>query len=352
MKNMISTAPPDSPDAVAISEGPLSVDVVAHPATKAAGANPWVSYLTRRLIRLVTSVVVLVTAAYLMVRLLPGDPARLSLGPQATAEQIAVRRAELGLDTSVVTQYFHFWENLFHGDLGMSFSTRLPVFDVITQRMPATLEIAVLSIIVILVVGIPLGMAMGEATRGGRNRWLDAVFSSVTGLLTVAPVFVIAAISIYMFAISSPVFPVAGRSGPSSYVLPVLALSLSSTCALARIVRAETFNVLEADYVRTARAKRMRKARLFFRQVLPNLVTPTLTFAGLLFGGLIAGSVFVETVFAWPGMGPVVVGSITNRDYPLVQGIVLVYGVLILLINLVVDLLIAMVDPRSRITKL
>ncbi|SEI92366.1 peptide/nickel transport system permease protein [Arthrobacter sp. yr096] len=325
-------------------------EVVPQKVAVAGARNPWIAYVARRLTRLVVSVVVLVTAAYLMVRLLPGDPARLSLGADASAEQVLRRRAELGLDDSWLNQYFHFWERLFHGDLGISYGNRLPVFDIIVQRMPATLELAVITIVVILVTGIPLGMLVAELTRGGRKKWLDTTFSAITGFFTVAPVFVVAAISIFLFAISSPIFPVAGRSGPSSYVLPVLSLALPSACAIARIVRAETFSVLEADFVRTARSKRISKGRLYLRHILANLVTPTLTMAGLILGGLIAGSVFVETVFAWPGMGSTVVGSIADRDYSLVQGIVLVYGGIILLINLIVDLLIAAFDPRSRIT--
>ncbi|MFF1828539.1 ABC transporter permease [Paenarthrobacter sp. NPDC058040] len=325
-------------------------EVVSQKVTAARTRNPWIAYAARRFVRLVISVVVLVTAAYLMVRFLPGDPARLSLGADASPEQVLRRRTELGLDDSWLSQYFHFWERLFHGNLGTSYGNRLPVFDIIAQRMPATLELAVLTIIVILVTGIPFGMLVAEMTRGGRNKWLDTTFSAITGFFTVAPVFVVAAISIFLFAISSPIFPVAGRSGPTSYVLPVLSLALPAVCAIARIVRAETLSVLEADFVRTARSKRISKARLYSRHVLANLITPTLTMAGLMFGGLIAGSVFVETVFAWPGMGSTVVGSIANRDYSLVQGIVLVYGGIILLINLIVDLLIAAFDPRSRIT--
>ncbi len=324
------------------------VDVASEPADRGI-RHPLARYLARRLGRLVVSVFVLVTAAYLMVRLLPGDPARLSLGADATADQVARRRVELGLDESIVTQYFRFWGDLLSGDLGMSYSKRLPVSEVISQRMPATLELALLAIVVILVVGVPLGMLAAEAVRGGRNKALDTLFSGVTGLFTVVPVFVVAAVLILGLSVNTHLLPVAGRSGPESYVLPVAALAVGAVCALARIVRAATLNVLDTDYVRTGRAKRMGRARLYLRHVLPNLLAPTLTMAGLVLGSLVAGSVFVETVFAWPGIGQVVVGSITQRDYPLVQGIVLVYGVLILVINLIVDLLIGFFDPRSRI---
>ncbi|CCH30096.1 ABC transporter permease [Actinosynnema sp. NPDC047251] len=329
----------------------LDVDAGAPPGERVPDAvrHPLARYLARRLGRLVASVVVLVTAAYLMVRLLPGDPARLSLGAEATAEQVARRRTELGLDESILTQYARFWADLFQGDLGLSYSKRLPVSEVIAQRMPATLELSLLAIVVILVVGVPLGMFAAEAVRGGRNKAFDAVFSAVTGFVTVVPVFVVAAVLILVLSVNARLLPVAGQSGPDSYVLPVAALAFGAVCALARIVRAATLTVLDTDYVRTARAKRMSRTRLYLRHVLPNLLAPTLTTAGLVLGSLVAGSVFVETVFAWPGIGQVVVGSITQRDYPLVQGIVLVYGALILVVNLVVDLLIGLFDPRSRI---
>ncbi|WP_104062351.1 ABC transporter permease [Arthrobacter sp. 4R501] len=306
-------------------------------------------FAVRRSSRFVVAVVVLVTVAFLMLQLIPGDPARTSLGATATVEAVASRRHELGLDQPLLIQYLHFWSGLLTGNPGNSISLRMPVADVVATRLPATLQLAFLTVLVVLVVAIPLGLGAAALTRGGRRRATELGFNTAAGLLAVIPEFLLGVGLIYVFAVNAQIFPVAGRSGPSSFVLPVAALSLGSAAALTRIVRSEALGVLEQDYMRTARAKRMPAMRVYLRHALPNIMTSTLTIAGLFLGSLIAGTVLVETIFAWPGLGMTIVNSIINKDYPLAQTLVVVYGVIVLLINLIVDILLALLDPRSTI---
>ncbi|MDQ0643447.1 peptide/nickel transport system permease protein [Microbacterium murale] len=313
--------------------------------------SPWVSYLLRRGLYFLISLFVLVTLAFLLVQLIPGDPARASAGEMASPEIVEARRTELGLDLPMIVQYFRFWAGLFTGQLGDSFISRTPVIDIIATRAPATLELALAAVAIVLIVAIPLGLAFGALTRGDRRPFTQTAFTGVTAVLAVIPEFLAGIILVYLFAVNMQLLPVAGRSDFASYILPVVALAIGPTAALTRIVRAETFTVLEQDYVRTARAKRMSAARLYGRHVLPNLLTSTLTISGLLLGGMIAGTVLVENIFAWPGLGGTIVSSIQGKDYPLVQAIIIFYGAVVLLINLVVDILLILLDPRTALDK-
>lgn len=317
--------------------------------SKTVWGGPWGKFLARRLGRLVISLIVLVTVAFVMIRLIPGDPARISLGINASADVVDARRTAMGLDLPIWEQYFGFWRGLFTGDLGESFSLQMPVTTVIGQRLPATLEIAVLALVLMLVIAIPLGMIMAALTRGGRRRTLELGYTGVSGLVAVIPEFLIGVGLIYLFAVQFQLLPVAGRSGPESYILPVLALSIGGIAGVSRIVRSEALTVLGQDYIRTARAKRMSNWRVYMRHALPNLLTSSLTIGGLVFGGLIAGTVLVETIFSWPGLGMTIVSSIKDKDFPLAQGVIIVYGLLVLLITLVVDILLVLLDPRSAL---
>jgi peptide/nickel transport system permease protein len=247
------------------------------------------------------------------------------------------------------TQYGHYLRGLVHGELGTSMGSGLPVSQVIGDRLPATVALAVLAFVVVLAIAVPVGLGMAVLTRGGRRRGGELAFTSTSVLLAAVPDFLLAVGLVYLFAVHLPWFPVAGRSGPGSYVLPVLALAVGPAAVLARIVRVELLAVLGADFVRTARAKRLPARLVYARHALPNALTASLTLGGLFLAGLVAGTVLVENVFAWPGLGSTIVQSIQGRDYPVVQGIVLVYGVGVLLVNLAVDALLALLDPRSTI---
>jgi peptide/nickel transport system permease protein len=326
-----------------------STDVRAATVAPSRRAGTWPRFMVRRLGRLLVSVWVLITAAFLMIHLIPGDPVRAALGPLAPVSLVNARRAALGLDDPLWLQYLHYLGDLFTGDLGSSMISGLPVSQVIGDRLPATLELAGLAFGLAVLASIPLGVAMAVATRGGRRRFTELTFTSTTVVLAAIPEFLLAVGLVYVFGVWLGWAPVAGRDGAGAYVLPVLSLTIGPAAVLARIVRVEMLAVLRTDYVRTARAKRLPAQAVYLRHALPNALTATLTLCGLLLGAMVAGTVLVENVFAWPGLGSSIVGSILAKDYPLVQGIVLVYGAGVLLVNLAVDIALAVLDPRSAI---
>jgi peptide/nickel transport system permease protein len=311
--------------------------------------RPWLDFGLRRLGRFLVSLWVLVTAAFLMIHVVPGDPVRAAMGLTAPADVVAARREALGLNDPLWVQYGHYLQGLFTGDLGSSMRSSQPVSQVIGDRLPATVELAVLAFLLVLVVAVTVGVTMAVLTRGGRRRGGELAFATTSVVLAAIPEFLLAVAVVYVFAVNLGWFPVAGDDGPVSFMLPVVALAVGPAAVMARIVRVEMLSVLGNDYIRTARAKRLRPRLIYTRHALPNALTATLTVAGLILTSLVAGTVLVENVFAWPGLGTEIVQSILERDYPMVQGTVLVYGVGVLLVNLVVDVVLAVLDPRSTI---
>jgi peptide/nickel transport system permease protein len=311
--------------------------------------NGWLRFALRRSGRLLVSVWVLVTAAFLMLHLIPGDPVRAALGPTASAELVAARRTALGLDAPLWLQYARYVRGLFTGEMGTSLTSGLPVSSIIGDRLLATVEIAVYAFGLAVLVAVPLGLGMAVLTRGGRRRRAELGFTGTSVVVAAVPEFLLAVGLVYVFGVRLGWVPVAGQSGPASYVLPVMALALGPAAVLARIVRVETLTVLQADFIRTARAKRLPDRLVLARHALPNALTATLTLGGLMLSSLVVGTVLVESVFAWPGLGSSMVASIVGRDYPVAQGVVLVYGAGVLLVNLLVDVALALLDPRSTI---
>lgn len=324
-----------------VSTSPRSLAVLAE--------SPWLRFAVRRLGQLLVSVLVLVTASFLIIHLVPGDPVRAALGTEASQSLVSARRAALGLNDPIWLQYAHYLRDLFTGQMGTSITSGLPVSQVIGQRLPATLELACYSFIVAVGAALPLGLGMAVLTRNGRRRAAELSFTSAGVVLAAVPGFLLAVGLVYVFSVQLGWTPVAEESGFSSFVLPVAALALGPAAVLARILRLEVLGATQADYVRTARAKRLPAWRIYLVHVLPNALTATITICGLLLSALVAGTVLVENVFAWPGLGGTIVGSILSKDYPVVQGIVLVYGIGVLLINLAVDVALALLDPRSTI---
>jgi peptide/nickel transport system permease protein len=315
----------------------------------APSANPWLRFAVRRLGQLLVSALVLVTASFLIIHLIPGDPVRAALGFNATPQLVAARRAQLGLNDPLWLQYAHYLRDLFTGKFGTSIDSGLPVSEVIGQRLPATLELAGYSFLVAVAVSVPLGLLLGVLTRNGRRRSLELAATSVSVVVAAVPGFLLAVGLIYVFGVTLHWLPVAGQSGFTSYLAPIAAMALGPIAILVRILRLAVIAELRADYVRTARAKRLPNWRVYLLHVLPNALTATLTIGGLLLSSMVAGTVLVENVFAWPGLGSTIVQSIIAKDYPVVQGIVLVYGIGVLLINLIVDVALALLDPRSTI---
>ncbi len=314
-----------------------------------ARRNPWLGFLARRLARFAVSLVLLLTASFAMVHALPGDPVRDALGENAPAKAVAIQREKLGLNEPLPQQYVDYVGDVVSGDLGTSLVSGTPVSEIFSQRLPATIELALVAFGVVLVVAIPLGIVIGIGTRDGGGRKLHFGFAASTGVMLSVPEYVLGVALVFLFAVTWQVFPVAGQEGPESFVLPVIALSIGPIAYLARIVRAETQRVLGEEYILTARSKRLPARRLYLRHALPNILTATLTVSGLILATLLAGTVLVETVFAWPGIGTELVQSVLATDFPVVQAVALFFGSAVLLINLVVDIAIAVVDPRSTI---
>jgi peptide/nickel transport system permease protein len=313
--------------------------------------SPRVSFLLRRLGRMVVALALVVVATFAVIHLVPGDPVRAVLGPSAPAELVARIRSELGLDLPLPTQFLNYVTGLFTGDLGVSLQTHRPVADTIATRLPATIALAVGAFVVAALGALPIGIATAISTRGGRRRILDVVVSAVIGVLIVIPNFLLAVGLIALFSIGLGLLPAAGWGDLQNAVLPVLALAIGPMAYLARIVHVEMLTVLDATYITTARSKRLPAHLIYLRHALPNMLTSALTIGGLMLTGLVAGTVLIETIFAIPGLGMTIVSSISAKDYPMIQGVVLVYALMVLGVTLLVDLVLMAVDPRSSIAE-
>jgi peptide/nickel transport system permease protein len=281
---------------------------------------------------------------FLMLRVLPGDPARVLAGLDASAAQVERIRAELGLDEPLLSQYWSFISGVLQGDLGVSARTSRPVALEIVARMPATLTLAVVATLIGAVVGVSAGVI--AAVR--RNSVLDHVISSVAMMGVSMPVYWLGLLLILLFAVTLGWLPAAGSSEPSSIVLPAATLGAFSTALVSRMTRASMLEVLGQDFIRTAQAKGAPPRTVIVKHGLRNAFIPILTVISLQFGALLGGAVLTETVFGWPGIGRLLVDSIAARDFAVVQGLVLVYAALFVLLNVFVDLLYVVVDPRIR----
>lgn len=299
--------------------------------------------------RMVVAMFVVVTAAFLVLRLSGGDPVRNALGPTASESVVQARHEQLGLDQPLIVQFVSYLAGLLRGELGVSLVTGRSVSDLIGARLPATIELAGIAFLVVLVVAVPLGLLVAIVTQGMRRRGVEITFTALTGFVAAIPEYLLGVVLVIVFSITFNLLPVAGKGGPASYVLPVIALSMSACASLSRIARVEALNTLEDDYIRTARAKRIPAWMVYFVHALPNMLTAVLTIGGTLLSTMIASSVLVEKVFNWPGLGTAFVTAIGAKDYGIVQGLALVYAAIILVINLIVDILIALLDRRTTI---
>lgn len=314
--------------------------------------SPWPVFLLRRLAGLAAVFVLLLVLSFLIVQLIPGDPAAAVAGSDATTAEIEAVRHQLGLDRPFVAQFADYVGGVLTGDLGTSFQYRRPVTEIIGNRLPFTATIAFNGILITLLVAVPLGMAVGIATRGGRRRRLDTGFGVTTGLLDSVPGYIMATFLVVLFALGIGLFPLlppvySARYGAVSIVLPIAALVIGPICTVSRVVRRETAVVLDNDYMRTARGRRLPAASLYLTHALPNLLTTTLTLSGLILSGMLGGALIIENVFAVPGLGSGIIKAILDRDYPVIQGMVLVIGMIAAAVNLLVDVLLALVDSRN-----
>jgi peptide/nickel transport system permease protein len=303
------------------------------------------TYVIRRALVAIPTLLGVATVVFSLLRLLPGDPANLIAGPTATPESIANIRHQLGLDLPLWQQYLSFLGHLVRGDLGISSRTGQPVLQEIAIRAPYTAELALASLFLAIAVGVAAGVV--AATR--RSSGADLGISSAAVFGVSMPVYWLGLMLIIVFAVRLRVLPAAGNDeGVLSLVLPTITLALFSMGLIARQTRSAMLEVLGQDFVRTARAKGAGRQSVLIRHALRNALLPIVTTIGLQFGILLGGAVITESIFAWPGMGRLLLDSISARDYPVVQGVVLLLSVAFIAINLLTDLVYAYVDPRIR----
>lgn len=301
----------------------------------------------RRILTLLISLVAVLTLSFLMIQLIPGDPVRMALGPDAPASLIEERRVQLGLDQPLLTQYLNYWVGVLTGDLGSSIITGQPVSLIVQSRMGNTAVLIFASLAATMLLSIVVGVITGIVTRNGRRPSIRFGFNFLTGLAGALPEFLIAVGLVYAFAVTVQLFPVAGADKPASFVLPIAAITIGSTATMARIVRSSTNTVLDEDYILVAKAKRLPRLRIYARHALPNLLTAALTLGGLQLGAIVTGTIVVENVFAIPGLGTALVNALVTRDFPVAQILMLIFASAVLLLNLVVDILLSVFDPRS-----
>jgi peptide/nickel transport system permease protein len=299
-------------------------------------------YLVRRLFAAIVTLLGVSVIVFMLMHLLPGDPARLMAGLNAPEEEVIHLRSQLGLDQPILVQYGRFLGHLFQGDLGTSIRSSAPVLKEIAARMPWTILLAFLSTAIATAVGIPAGMIAAR----WRNSLPDYVVSLATLFGISMPVYWLGLMLIIFFAVKLHWLPAGGNEGATSVVLPVLTLAAFSVALIARMTRSSMLEVLGQDYLRTARAKGLTEQAVILRHALKNAFIPVVTVIGLQLGMLLSGSVLTETVFGWPGIGLLLVDSIFARDYPVVQGVVMVFAVVFTLLNILVDLIYAYLDPR------
>jgi len=308
-------------------------------------------YVLRRILQTVPVLLGVSLLAFAVMHVVPGDPVRLIAGPDAPESVVLRIRTELGLDRPLYEQYASFLGRALRGDLGRSLRSRAPVVDEIVARFPATLELTTASMLIAVVAGVPLGLI--AAVR--RSTWVDYL-ATLTSLSTLSmPVFWLAIVAIWLFSLQLGWLPVSGRAGPPwqwdgfrHLVLPAVTLATTSLAITSRLTRSGMLEVLGREYVTTAWAKGLPPLGVVGKHALKNALIPVVTVVGLQYGFLLGGAVVTETIFAWPGVGRLAMTAILQRDYPVVQGCVLLVAVLFVLVNLLVDLLYGWLDPRIR----
>ena len=302
-------------------------------------------YVFLRLLFAVPALWLIVTLVFLLVHIVPGDPVQQMLGEGARAEDLQQLRHALGLDVPLAKQYAHYLLGVAHGDLGESFRFREPVTRVVLEHYAATLELAVVALLICATISIPSGLLAAQRRATATDRAIG-VFT-LLGLSV--PNFALGPVLILVFSVILGWLPVSGRGGPAHLVLPAITLGAALAAILTRMVRSSAIEELSSDYVRTARAKGLSPAAVLFRHAFRNALIPILTILGLQFGTLLAGAIVTETIFSWPGVGRLAVQAISARDYPLLQGCILLIAVSYVLVNLLTDFIYVLVDPRVRL---
>lgn len=284
------------------------------------------------------------TCSFLLLHAIPGDTAEALAGPQATLEDVENLRKAMKLDAPLTEQYLSYMNNLIHGNLGHSYRTNKPVWSIVAQAWPATMQLSLTSLLVAVALGVPLGI-FAAVKRGTIGDTLAMIFAFIGVSM---PSFWLALLLIIQFSIKFTWFPFYGRTGLMSFVLPSLTLGLGIAANIARLTRTSMLEILGQDYIRTARGKGLRSSRVIGIHALRNAAIPIVTIIGLQFGMLLGGQVVTETVFSWPGVGRMIVDALTTRDLQIVQGGILILAFTFTIVNLITDLVYGVLDPRIR----
>lgn len=284
------------------------------------------------------------TCSFILLHSIPGDTAEALAGPQASAEDVENLRRAMNLDAPLGEQYILYINNLLHGDLGHSYRNNKPVMEIISSAWPATMQLAVCSMLIAVLIGVPVGIY--AATRRGTIG--DTVSMTLSFIGVSMPSFWLALLLIIEFSVRHQWLPFYGRNGLKSFVLPALTLGLGVAANIARLTRTSMLEILGQDYIRTARGKGVRRHKVIWIHALRNAAVPVITIIGLQFGVLLGGQVVTETVFSWPGVGRMIVDALNSRDFQIVQGGILIISFTFAMINLLTDLIYAVLDPRIR----
>ncbi len=303
-------------------------------------------HLLQRFLLTLPALWLVLTLVFLMIHIVPGDPVEQMLGEGAAPGELVQLRHALGLDLPLHVQYGRYLRQLTRGDFGQSFKFQAPVRRIIFERYPATLQLAFLALLVCAAIAIPAGVLAAHR----RGDAVDRAVGVFTLLGLAVPNFALGPVLILLFSIELGLLPVSGRGGAASYFLPAATLGAALAAILTRMVRGSMLEELSADYVRTARAKGLSTRAVLFRHAFRNALIPIITILGLQFGTLLAGTIVTETIFSWPGIGRLTVQAISARDYPLLQGCILVIASSYVIVNLLTDVLYAVVDPRVRLS--
>ena len=304
------------------------------------------NFLLRRLLLLIPVLWGVATLVFLLLHFIPGDPVDLMLGDSALGTDREILRDQLGLNDPLIVQYLRYFGDLLQGDWGTSLFSKKPVFEEIMERVPATMELMLGAIVVTILVAMPLGLIAAV----NKGTWIDqgAMIFSLLGVSI--PNFWLGPMLILLFSIHFDLLPVNERGGLEHLILPALTLGTSLASILARITRSSVVETLQAEYIRTARSKGISELRILFRHALRNALIPIVTVIGLQVGVLLSGAIITEAIFDWPGLGNLLISAINSRNYPLVQGCVLFIAGSYVMVNLVIDLLYAYLDPRIRLS--
>ncbi len=303
-------------------------------------------FLIKKLSSFATVIFGVLLLTFLLIHLVPGDPVEVMLGESASMADRDTLRADLGLKQPLISQFGRYIAKLAHGDLGSSIHTKTPIIDLIKTRYPATLKLAISSLIIGLVIGIPLGIYAALKA----NHWQDFVVTMVSVRFSAMPAFWLGPILMLVFAVWLGWLPVSGMESNSSIILPAITLGLGLSAILTRMTRTSLLDVLHDDFIRTARAKGLSEQTVIVRHALRAALLPIITIVGLQMGSLLAGTVITETIFSWDGIGRLLVESIEKRDYPVTQACVLVVALSYVLVNLFTDIIYRFADPRVRVS--